>query len=910
MQSRFLLSLSLVLASFIGLSSCTSGGGSSGSNGGTSGQPVIDASGKKIYTVDPATGATISANGIASSDPRFSNAAVVIPPGALSLPVDISIFQAQSLVSSSTASAVGSSNLTAAGPAVAILPSQAVSITNPLAISIPFSALTSLTGNKQIVVIAIYPGESKNRLETFVGDELDFGTAGVVKISITNFGAFQVVYSDIEVPKINAETEIEFEQETASGGSTTGSTTGGSTDTTTGFNVAEELNKIKGVWTTGCIDETPGGQEFYYPQDFKSNRTLFKFDSTSLKVTTHSYSGSKTCENQHLDKVVDSQGQFSLSAPDSSTNGAVKFDVEITSDHVTPKSRSAVYELNGQPDSSPPVPSECGQDFHLGLATTLNAQKCAAHPRAGDFQKLYTVFRIDNGRLKIGQPTGNQHGLTAATRIVVLSDFGMQKIANINDGVSQPVTPLFGSWVSGCLAAENYKFTRSVGFIDSQFVRIERRFWAEDATCQYGATIEFKEVGSFSINDTANPKQVDFVRQKAFVQVDNESLLGDFNGTATGATAFCGGGFELGVAKEIDGNQCTQGDARMPKIAHFDIFHVDNLGKLSMGVMSQSQNGSASILRPNTLDGANLLTRQNELEGGYTGSCLPGPEGSSMKLSTRFNGATFTSYMAKHSSAGCLWENYVASVEFRGTYSVIPVISGPSKLNTTIDQINMWFGTDEQASSPRYDAFYSAICSQGSRDSRSQIENLTPAQCGRPADQFNIYNIGGGFLSLGQRIGENASSGPGSTDANRPGNFNSYLDMFFGLEYKASADNPPDPDLRDDDGGNLNTPVFTLSGPTAIRAKDCVEYTISATPAPSGTISWSPSSYNQQATVSFLDSSCTTPISNIIMSGGMTSVTFKFKASLPSGVNEGTVTLKVQNQVTGQESSLSVSVSR
>jgi hypothetical protein len=134
----------------------------------------------------------------------------------LSIPVDISMFQAQSLASSSVASAVGSSNLTAAGPAVAILPSQAVSITNPLAISIPFSALTSLTGDKQLVVIAIYPGEPKNELETFVGAELGERTSGVVKLSITRFGAFQVAYSDNVIEKLKVETEIKIEQEPAS----------------------------------------------------------------------------------------------------------------------------------------------------------------------------------------------------------------------------------------------------------------------------------------------------------------------------------------------------------------------------------------------------------------------------------------------------------------------------------------------------------------------------------------------------------------------------------------------------------------------------------------------------------------------------------------------------------------------
>ena len=215
MHGRIFTLMSWVILMTTLVTSCTSGGGGGGASQGSSTQPVVDASGKKTYTVDPATGATLSAAGISSSDPSFANAGVVIPPGSLSIPVNISIFQAQSLVGSSTASAVGSSNLTAAGPAVAVLPSQAVSITNPLAISIPFSLLTSLTGNKQVVVIAIYPGESKNELETFVGDELDLGTSGVVKLSITRFGAFQVVYSDNEVAKQKVETEIKIEQKTA-----------------------------------------------------------------------------------------------------------------------------------------------------------------------------------------------------------------------------------------------------------------------------------------------------------------------------------------------------------------------------------------------------------------------------------------------------------------------------------------------------------------------------------------------------------------------------------------------------------------------------------------------------------------------------------------------------------------------
>ena len=193
-------------------SSCTNGGGSGGPTnaGGSSNQPVVDASGKKIYTIDPSIGAVLTSSGISSSDPRFANVAVAIPSGALSLPVSVSLFEAQSLASPSTSYVLGANNLTAAGPTVAVIPSQSVTITGSLALSIPYSALTALTGDKQLVVIAIYPGESKNELETFVGDELDTSAPGIIKISAKKFGAFQVVYSDNVLKKKNVETTAEI----------------------------------------------------------------------------------------------------------------------------------------------------------------------------------------------------------------------------------------------------------------------------------------------------------------------------------------------------------------------------------------------------------------------------------------------------------------------------------------------------------------------------------------------------------------------------------------------------------------------------------------------------------------------------------------------------------------------------
>jgi hypothetical protein len=125
--------------------------------------------------------------------------------------------------------------------------------------------------------------------------------------------------------------------------------------------------------------------------------------------------------------------------------------------------------------------------------------------------------------------------------------------------------------------------------------------------------------------------------------------------------------------------------------------------------------------------------------------------------------------------------------------------------------------------------------------------------------------------------------------------------MFFGLEYKASATNPPDPDIYADDGGNPNTPVFTLSGPLTITSGACVEFTISANPAPSGYISLTPSFYGNGLTGFYLDSRCKNLTSNVTLSGSSNYVTVKFKASLPTGVSSSNVILKIKDSTSQQD---------
>lgn len=193
---RNLISLFLLLLT----TSCTSGGMVKRSN---SAQPVIDSSGAKIYSIDPKTGATLSASGVATDDHNFSQAAVIIPSGTLSFPVSVSMYQAETLITSDTQSAVGVGDLTATGPAVAVVPSQSVAVSGSLAISIPYNQPQSLTGSWKLVVIAVYQVDGKTVIETFPESQLDFkSTPGVVKLNVKYFGAFQVAYSQVEIPKI------------------------------------------------------------------------------------------------------------------------------------------------------------------------------------------------------------------------------------------------------------------------------------------------------------------------------------------------------------------------------------------------------------------------------------------------------------------------------------------------------------------------------------------------------------------------------------------------------------------------------------------------------------------------------------------------------------------------------------
>lgn len=206
-----LVKLVLLSALLACSTSCMKKSANSGAAGTSSSDPTVDeTSGKKIFKMDPAKGGTLSASGINSKDPNFSKSTVAIPPGALSIPVDVALFESTPIVNTTTQASLGVSGAAPAGPAVAIIPSASVAITGSLVISLPYTQSMSLTGDSQFVVFGMYQNGSKFDVETFVGDELTFDASGIIKINIKRFGAFQVARVAAAIPKKTAESTTGF----------------------------------------------------------------------------------------------------------------------------------------------------------------------------------------------------------------------------------------------------------------------------------------------------------------------------------------------------------------------------------------------------------------------------------------------------------------------------------------------------------------------------------------------------------------------------------------------------------------------------------------------------------------------------------------------------------------------------
>lgn len=165
---------------------------------------TVDEAGNISGNIDPNASATQL---LKFNSGELAGSAIAIPPGALSIPVAVTVGAGESLSSSQFLQDVGITNnsISAAGPSVAFTPSQPIQATNPLTLSIPFSsgsALSLTASNDNIVVLyrwtKVVNGESSHSMGIIPAKDVVIAK-DKVSFQTTMFGVFQVGRAETKI---------------------------------------------------------------------------------------------------------------------------------------------------------------------------------------------------------------------------------------------------------------------------------------------------------------------------------------------------------------------------------------------------------------------------------------------------------------------------------------------------------------------------------------------------------------------------------------------------------------------------------------------------------------------------------------------------------------------------------------
>ncbi len=136
----------------------------------------------------------------------LAGSAIAIPPGALTLPVSITVGEGETLTSTQFLQNLGitNNNVTAAGPSVSFVPSQAVEASNPFTLSIPLTITSlALTGSNENIVIMyrwtkVVNGEATYSMGIIPGEDVLI-SSNKVSFQTTKFGVFQVGKAETKI---------------------------------------------------------------------------------------------------------------------------------------------------------------------------------------------------------------------------------------------------------------------------------------------------------------------------------------------------------------------------------------------------------------------------------------------------------------------------------------------------------------------------------------------------------------------------------------------------------------------------------------------------------------------------------------------------------------------------------------
>ncbi len=165
---------------------------------------TADAAGNFTSAIDPNSTSTQVLR--ASSGDLFGSA-IALPPGSLSINLNITIGSGETLASSDVTQQLGLSNnaASAAGPAVSFVPSQNVQASNPFTLSIPTSVtgLALATSDSENLVVMykwmiVENGVTSYAIGIIPRDALTVGSK-TVQFQTTKFGTFQLAITQTKI---------------------------------------------------------------------------------------------------------------------------------------------------------------------------------------------------------------------------------------------------------------------------------------------------------------------------------------------------------------------------------------------------------------------------------------------------------------------------------------------------------------------------------------------------------------------------------------------------------------------------------------------------------------------------------------------------------------------------------------
>jgi hypothetical protein len=200
-------------------------------------------------------------------------------------------------------------------------------------------------------------------------------------------------------------------------------------------------------------------------------------------------------------------------------------------------------------------------------------------------------------------------GLLTLLSVVLFSTCKVQQGGGTEPSpTSGDATALSGTWTSGCqpdAAKAGYAYRDNRTFDGGVFSTTFESF--TDAACNTLAASQ-AQTGGFVIGESAeggSTTELDITIGAVFMTILSEELAASYN-----ERAFCGGGWKVGVKRELSRSACateTPLQADAPDMI-FELFGMKG-GQLLFGKKAGGLNGRAESLRPTTLDEARPFTR-------------------------------------------------------------------------------------------------------------------------------------------------------------------------------------------------------------------------------------------------------------------------------------------------------------